>query len=48
MPEPGKLYGKINWRIAKPDQDFIERSTVQTFQQVRAYTDDNVLQCRHV
>ena len=34
VPEPGKLYGKINWRIAKPDKDFIERSTVQTFKQV--------------
>ncbi len=35
VPEPGKLYGKINWRISKPDNDFIERSTVQTFKQVR-------------
>ena len=34
VPEPGKLYGKINWRITKPDKDFIERSTVQTFKQV--------------
>jgi len=34
VPEPGKLYGKINWRIAKPNDDFIERSTVQTFKQV--------------
>lgn len=33
VPEPGKLYGKINWRIQKPDKDFIERSTVQTFKQ---------------
>jgi violaxanthin de-epoxidase len=33
VPEPGKLYGKINWRIGKPDGDFIERSTIQTFKQ---------------
>lgn len=32
----GKLYGKINWRISKSDNDFIERSTVQTFKQVCA------------
>ena len=35
VPEPGKLYGKINWRIPKGNSDFIERSTVQTFDQVR-------------
>lgn len=29
MPEPGKLAAKINWRINKPDGDFIERSVVQ-------------------
>ena len=34
VPEPGKLYGKINWRIPKGNSDFIERSTVQTFDQV--------------
>lgn len=34
VPEPGKLYGKINWRIPKANKDFIERSTVQTFDQV--------------
>lgn len=33
VPEAGKLYGKINWRIKKPNDDFIERSTVQTFKQ---------------
>ncbi|CAL8465530.1 g5066 [Coccomyxa elongata] len=33
VPEPGKLYGKINWRIPKGNKDFIERSTVQTFDQ---------------
>jgi violaxanthin de-epoxidase len=33
VPEPGKLVGKINWRIRKPNQDFIERATVQTFRQ---------------
>lgn len=34
VPEPNKLYGKINWRIPKGNRDFIERSTVQTFDQV--------------
>eukprot|EP00891_Asterochloris_glomerata_P009375 jgi/Astpho2/9375/Aster-01644 len=33
VPEPGRLYGKINWRIKKRDSDFIERSVVQTFKQ---------------
>ena len=33
MPEPGKLLGKINWRINKGDEDFIERSTTQKFVQ---------------
>lgn len=33
----GKLYGKINWRISKRDDDFIERNTVQTFKQVRPW-----------
>ena len=32
-PEPGKLYGNIQWRINKPDGDFSERSTVQRFLQ---------------
>ncbi|KAK9833291.1 hypothetical protein WJX81_003704 [Elliptochloris bilobata] len=31
VPEPGKLLGKINWRINKGDDDFIERSTMQKF-----------------
>lgn len=31
IPEPGKLAAKINWRINKPNGDFIERSVVQTF-----------------
>ena len=35
MAAAGKLYGKINWRIKKQDNDFIERSVVQTFKQVR-------------
>lgn len=35
VPEPGKLAGKINWRIPKGNRDFIERSTVQTFDQVK-------------
>lgn len=36
MPEPGKLVGEINWRIAKggpDDGDFLQRSTTQTFVQ---------------
>jgi VDE lipocalin domain len=35
-PEEGKVFGKINWRIQKPDGDFLERSTVQRFVQARA------------
>ena len=34
--EPNKVFGKIQWRIGKPDGDFIERDTVQRFVQVRA------------
>ena len=37
MPEPGKLLGKINWRINKGDEDFIERSTTQKFVQARPF-----------
>jgi hypothetical protein len=29
VPEPGKLAAKINWRINRPNGDFIERSTIQ-------------------
>lgn len=29
VPEPGKMAAKINWRINKPNGDFIERSVVQ-------------------
>jgi len=29
MPEPGRMAARINWRISKPDGDFIERSVVQ-------------------
>eukprot|EP00892_Ulva_mutabilis_P007563 jgi/Ulvmu1/5179/UM021_0196.1 len=32
-PEPGKLFGNIQWRIPRPDGDFLERSTVQRFLQ---------------
>eukprot|EP00878_Enallax_costatus_P018093 GHUV01019035.1.p1 GENE.GHUV01019035.1~~GHUV01019035.1.p1 ORF type:complete len:454 (+),score=105.01 GHUV01019035.1:192-1553(+) len=32
-PEPGDLAAKINWRINKPNGDFIERSTIQMFKQ---------------
>ena len=35
VPEPGKLLGKINWRINKGNDDFIERSTQQRFIQAR-------------
>ena len=35
-PEPGKLVGKINWRINRgASGDFIERSTTQKFVQAR-------------
>ena len=34
-PEPGKIFGKIQWRIQQPSGDFLERSTVQRFIQVR-------------
>jgi violaxanthin de-epoxidase len=33
VPEPGLLYAKINWRVPKPDGDFLQRSVVQTFRQ---------------
>lgn len=33
VPEPGTLVAKINWRIPKPDGDFLERHVVQTFKQ---------------
>jgi hypothetical protein len=29
VPEPGKMAARINWRIPKPNGDFIERSVVQ-------------------
>nr|ART29440.1 chloroplast violaxanthin de-epoxidase [Lobosphaera incisa] len=32
VPEPGKLYVRINWRVPKGN-DFVERNTVQTFEQ---------------
>ncbi|KAI8469658.1 MAG: Violaxanthin de-epoxidase-domain-containing protein [Monoraphidium minutum] len=34
--EPGKLSAQINWRINKPDRDFIERRTIQDFVQDEA------------
>eukprot|EP01024_Parvocaulis_polyphysoides_P059672 TRINITY_DN6464_c0_g3_i1.p1 TRINITY_DN6464_c0_g3~~TRINITY_DN6464_c0_g3_i1.p1 ORF type:complete len:435 (-),score=54.31 TRINITY_DN6464_c0_g3_i1:337-1572(-) len=34
VPEPGRLFAKINWRISKPDEDFIQRSTMQRFVQL--------------
>ena len=33
VPEPGRLVGRINWRIAQPGGEFLERSVVQTFVQ---------------
>mmetsp|Transcript_20176 Transcript_20176/g.60860 ORF Transcript_20176/g.60860 Transcript_20176/m.60860 type:complete len:491 (+) Transcript_20176:281-1753(+) len=34
VPEPGVLYGRINWRVPKGDSgDFLQRSVVQTFKQ---------------
>ena len=30
----GQLLGKINWRIPKGKNDFIERNTIQKFKQV--------------
>eukprot|EP00879_Flechtneria_rotunda_P023771 GHRR01025168.1.p1 GENE.GHRR01025168.1~~GHRR01025168.1.p1 ORF type:complete len:349 (+),score=86.61 GHRR01025168.1:2588-3634(+) len=33
IQEPGRLAAKINWRINKPNGDFIERSTIQMFKQ---------------
>jgi VDE lipocalin domain len=32
--DPRKVYGKIQWRINRPNGDFLERSTVQRFVQV--------------
>jgi hypothetical protein len=29
VPEPGKMAARINWRINKPNGEFIERSVVQ-------------------
>lgn len=31
--EPGKFYGKLNWRIEEPDGEFFTRDAVQTFYQ---------------
>ena len=36
LPAAGQLLGRINWRIPKGKNDFIDRSTVQKFKQVRA------------
>jgi hypothetical protein len=54
-PDPGKLFAKIQWRINKPDGDFLERSTIQRFVQVphlRPFCDQYIapspLQRRHV
>lgn len=30
-PSPGKVYGKINWRVTEPDDEFFSKSTVQKF-----------------
>lgn len=42
-PGPSSLAGKLNWRIAVPGGDFIERSTVQTFLQPDPTTKPGVL-----
>lgn len=34
IEKPGTLHADIKWRIKEADGDFIERSTVQTFDQV--------------
>ena len=34
-PSAGQLLGKINWRIPKGKNDFIERNTIQKFKQAR-------------
>lgn len=33
ISDSGKLFGKINWRIARAGGDFVERSTMQNFAQ---------------
>jgi len=30
-PKEGELYGKINWRVRRPNGDFYDRSDIQTF-----------------
>ena len=30
---PGKFYGKLNWRVQKPDGRFLTRSAIQSFEQ---------------
>ncbi|CAM9194655.1 unnamed protein product [Phaeothamnion confervicola] len=32
-PEPGKVFGKLNWRIKEPDGEFFTRDTIQRFVQ---------------
>jgi len=32
-PEPGKFFGKLNWRIEEPDGEFFSRDAVQRFVQ---------------
>jgi len=34
-PEPGRLFGKLYWRITQPDGEFFTRDTVQKFVQQR-------------
>lgn len=42
-PGPSSLAGKLNWRIAVPGGDFLERSTVQTFVQLDPQSKPGVL-----
>ena len=32
-PQPGVLYGKLNWRIVEPDGEFFTKNAVQRFVQ---------------
>jgi violaxanthin de-epoxidase len=32
-PEPGTLYGKLNWRVSRPNGQFYQRSDIQSFEQ---------------
>lgn len=46
MPEPGRMAARINWRINKPDGDFIERSVLQVGRHARSIAGGAVLGTR--